>query len=114
VSRLWPGEVEMTLGKRTDSANRWGGRRARRRGRSVSPARILLGAASLGVALVSAGALWPVAASAQSQPLAVDGQAYVSDTGPDAYQAESSTEGTTGPDPVDIHVAAVPGASTYH
>ena len=89
--------------------HRPGGRR-----RPGSPLRIILGFASLGVALVSVGALWPVSAAAQSQPLAVDRQAYVSDTGPDAYQAESSTEGTTGADPVDIHVAAIPQTTTYH
>ncbi|HEY8739721.1 MAG TPA: hypothetical protein VIN56_03920 [Candidatus Dormibacteraeota bacterium] len=78
-------------------------------------ARISLGAACLGMAAVSVTALMqPVLSLASSSAIAVDRQDYVSDAGPDAYQAFSSAEGTTGPDPVDIHVGAAPGQPSYH
>lgn len=88
-------------------------RRARARGRART-LRLGLAAGCLAVAAASL-ALPPGTGLAQSsQAVAVDRQDYVSDAGPDIYQTESLNEGTTGPDPVDIHVAAVPQRTTYH
>ena len=82
--------------------------------RRLRRARVLTGGACLAVAAVAATALMqPVVSLASSSAIAVDRQDYVSNAGPDAYQAFSSTEGTTGPDPVDIHVGAAPNQATY-
>jgi hypothetical protein len=78
-------------------------------------ARLLAGAVNIAVAGVAIASLMqPLVSQASSSAIAVDRQDYVSDAGPDAYQAFSSTEGTTGPDPIDIHVGAAPNQPTYH
>ena len=104
------------------SGRRSATREYRSRHRLWAQVRVLLGGGSLGLALVSAACLLPTAAHAQQtvRAVAVDRQDYVSDTGPDAYQASAAAEGGVSsggslePDPVDIHVAAAATTMTYH
>ncbi|HZU80207.1 MAG TPA: hypothetical protein VE991_09855 [Acidimicrobiales bacterium] len=87
------------------------GRRAMSGGRR---ARLVLGAASLGTAVLSGCALAvaapaQAAGASQTQAVAADNQAYVPDAGPDAYEADACSQSSCGtPDPVSVHVGATP------
>ncbi len=75
-----------------------------------------LGLSVAGIAAAAVALVAPAAAEAGTQAIAPDRQNYVSDAGPDAYQANYAMfSGSTGQqDPQDIHVGAAPGQATYH
>jgi len=81
-------------------------------------ARLWLGTATMALTIASGiGLLASTTASADTQDIALDRQAYVPDAGPDAYQAYAVEFGCTTPpcsDPGSIHVAAAPNQQTYH
>jgi len=75
-----------------------------------------MGLSVAGIAAAALALLTPAVVDAKTQAIAPDHQNYVSDAGPDAYQANYTMfSGATGQqDPQDIHVGAAPGQSTYH
>lgn len=81
-------------------------------------ARLWLGTATMALTIASGiGLLAAIPATADSQDIALDRQAYVPDAGPDAYQAYAVEFGCTSPpcsDPGSIHVGATPQQNAYH